>query len=123
MQESSTRTNPTSYSHSKPDDKPLSCYICKEEHFTFKCSKLIAAKDSEKKKLVENSKLCMNCLIPGHPWNSCKSIKTSFHGNKKLHFLLHSIYGKTKKDKSSSTQLNTETKLNLYGLKPTAVVA
>ncbi|CAG7687393.1 unnamed protein product, partial [Allacma fusca] len=56
---SNSQAKPKQYvnKRDKPDDRPLSCYICKASNYTFKCPKLISAKDPEKKKLIEASKL------------------------------------------------------------------
>ena len=52
---------------------PTLCGICKADHGTHNCPKLLEAESEERQELVRNSGICFNCLQPGHPSRKCNS--------------------------------------------------
>lgn len=65
------------------------CAICKGEHWAYKCDRLIKTTISERKNIIRSSKLCFNCLRPGHYQRSCTNLRSCKTCNKKHHTLLH----------------------------------
>ncbi|KMQ86855.1 hypothetical protein RF55_14051 [Lasius niger] len=71
------------------------CVICKEKHSIMMCREFKAKSASERKSIVESSKLCYNCL-GNHPVARCQSLKNCFTCKARHHTLLHDAYAATK---------------------------
>uniref|UniRef100_A0A6M2DPC6 Putative bel12 ag transposon polyprotein n=1 Tax=Xenopsylla cheopis TaxID=163159 RepID=A0A6M2DPC6_XENCH len=85
----SSRTRDTTHSFLTNNISFRSCFLCKEKHNFFNCSKFIKMNVDEKWSTVKRLNLCSNCL--GHKKNiSCKSKKTCYFCQKRHHTLLHS---------------------------------
>lgn len=69
------------------------CASCgKPNHRTVKCYKFRGLKDTQRLEIVQRAKLCVNCLDPGHPVESCKSSACKQCGEKHstwLHLAFH----------------------------------
>ncbi|XP_076384127.1 uncharacterized protein LOC143261990 [Megalopta genalis] len=64
------------------------CVICNEQHVIAQCPKFLAMPFSKRFDTVKQSRLCFNCLLPGHSVKSCTRSKCRKCG--KLHnTLLH----------------------------------
>ncbi|XP_076380821.1 uncharacterized protein LOC117219916 [Megalopta genalis] len=64
------------------------CAICNEQHVIAQCPKFLAMPFSKRFDTVKQSRLCFNCLLPGHSVKSCTRSKCRKCG--KLHnTLLH----------------------------------
>lgn len=65
------------------------CKVCNaKDHAIYYCHKFIQLKPKERYELVQNNKLCINCLRPGHKAQSCSS-RSCKHCTKKHNSLLH----------------------------------
>lgn len=67
----------------------VTCDLCSEAHFTFKCEKLQALTPDQRRLLVEQHQLCFNCLRSGHQGNSCPSTKSCQICGRRHHTKLH----------------------------------
>ena len=52
------------------------CHCYSENHKIFACKKFASLNIKDRKNLVYSSKLCLNCLCPGHLTKDCKSKHT-----------------------------------------------
>ncbi|XP_063890748.1 uncharacterized protein LOC126055712 isoform X1 [Helicoverpa armigera] len=52
--------------------KLLSCPMCKEKHFIFQCDQFRALPVQDRIKKAHASKVCLNCLRPGHHAQTCR---------------------------------------------------
>ena len=80
------RSNNFSYKNSSTD-----CWLCENKHKITSCDQFKAKSLSEKKRFVEQEKVCWNCLAKGHILKSCESevrFRVS-NCNKRHHTLLH----------------------------------
>lgn len=64
------------------------CYICKQEHFTFRCSQLLAIPVEERIKFIDEKGLCTNCLFP-HKVQECRSRFSCRTCSSRHHSVLH----------------------------------
>lgn len=51
---------------------PISCGICRDKHYTWKCDVLLKAEPEERRKIAAKAQLCLNCLEAGHQIDACK---------------------------------------------------
>lgn len=56
----------------KSEYKPPQCVMCSENHHLYKCSAFLKLKLAERKKIVNEKKLCRNCLNASHFEKDCK---------------------------------------------------
>ncbi|XP_017881659.1 uncharacterized protein LOC108625850 [Ceratina calcarata] len=68
--------------------KPPYCCLCKSDHYTQNCEKIVNATMDERERIVKEYKLCLNCLRANHEIQDCKS-KGCKRCNKRHHTLLH----------------------------------
>ncbi|KAF9408382.1 hypothetical protein HW555_011919 [Spodoptera exigua] len=52
--------------------KEPTCSICKQHHLLFSCERFRQMSIEQRIKEVEKSKVCSNCLHPGHDYKSCR---------------------------------------------------
>ena len=64
------------------------CNLCKGEHFTQNCEKLVNAGVHERSEIIKRANLCFNCLKSNHSVNNCLSSRCK-ECNGKHHTLLH----------------------------------
>ena len=76
-------------SKSKPIQRK--CWLCSGSHRLMECDQFTKKSITDRKKVVEEEKLCWNCLSKGHVVKDCKSTYTcKIEGcNKKHHTMLH----------------------------------
>ncbi|XP_071578790.1 uncharacterized protein [Temnothorax nylanderi] len=65
------------------------CPVCKEQHYISKCPRFLKLSPRERQSTARDSKLCLNCLRPGHGMNNCPSTWTCRTCGVKHHTLLH----------------------------------
>ncbi|XP_071579730.1 uncharacterized protein [Temnothorax nylanderi] len=65
------------------------CPVCKEQHYISKCPRFLKLSPRERQSTARDSKLCLNCLRPGHGMNNCPSAWTCRTCGVKHHTLLH----------------------------------
>ena len=65
------------------------CVVCKDTHWIYRCDKFRSLKLQERRKLVDDSKLCRNCLSAGHMQGDCTSKNRCKVCQKLHHTLLH----------------------------------
>ncbi|KAH9643476.1 hypothetical protein HF086_017257 [Spodoptera exigua] len=83
--------------------KEPTCSICKQHHLLFSCERFRQMSIEQRIKEVEKSKVCSNCLHPGHDYKSCRGGACKYC-NKKHNTLLH-----LEAPKSSSVTLTSYT--------------
>lgn len=77
----------TSPTKPKPN---LVCSICNGSHFTGYCFKFNRKQPSQRWELVQQYRLCANCLRGSHQLHTCPSEKRCFKCSGKHHTMLHS---------------------------------
>ena len=65
------------------------CHICDASHYLSDCQKLRNASYDQKAKMVQDKRLCFNCLTPGHAKDKCFSRRNCSKCNKRHHTELH----------------------------------
>ncbi|XP_071577737.1 uncharacterized protein [Temnothorax nylanderi] len=65
------------------------CPVWKEQHYISKCPRFLKLSPRERQSTARDSKLCLNCLRPGHGMNNCPSTWTCRTCGVKHHTLLH----------------------------------
>lgn len=51
----------------------MKCFVCFDEHFVWSCSRFKSMSVEERFKVVQEHRLCMNCLSPSHIARQCPS--------------------------------------------------
>jgi hypothetical protein len=65
------------------------CTMCREPHLLYSCPKFRALTVDERFKFVNDSRLCRNCLSPGHQQRNCRSTNRCRFCKKQHNSLLH----------------------------------
>ena len=70
---------------------PPKCYICQAEHRVHDCPTMADSSPEERIQHAKNHRLCVSCLVRGHPTRECRSRnKCSKNGCIRIHHpLLH----------------------------------
>lgn len=68
------------------------CEICKKDHRTFQCPKLINATVDKRLEIVREKQLCENCLFGHHETTNCTSQFKCRACNDRHHTLLHPLH-------------------------------
>ncbi|XP_059056144.1 uncharacterized protein LOC131850012 [Achroia grisella] len=66
-----------------------SCKYCHGNHFIYQCKEFAHLTYTDRKRFVEQNRLCYNCLIPYHTVDKCKQRSTCRRCGKKHHSLIH----------------------------------
>ncbi|XP_055909030.1 uncharacterized protein LOC129943530 [Eupeodes corollae] len=74
---------------SSQTNQPTACSACKEPHILRRCPKFLAMDCFERKAMVDQAKLCVNCLCANHLASSCFSSRNCQQCGKRHHTLLH----------------------------------
>lgn len=82
------RPRATSKTFMAKEEKKPKCPVCSEEHRPFECTTLKHLDVPQRKSMVQEKKLCTNCLYP-HPIDKCLSKFRCAKCKQKHHFLLH----------------------------------
>ena len=93
------------------------CHCCSENHKIFACKKFASLNIKDIKNLVYSSKLCFNCLCPGH----CKSKHSCKKCQGKHNSLLHTDSSQIG-EVSGSVVANQALTFSASGIIPTALV-
>lgn len=83
----STENNKSTFTYSTQTRKPY-CHLCKNEHYTQNCQKLLDTSVSERAKVFKKANLCFNCLRANHQIKDCTAHNCK-KCNGKHHTLLH----------------------------------
>lgn len=86
------RNNKERAFHVTTENKISCCVKCKEDHTLSHCSEFIKMKPSDRGIYVKNSKICFNCLTPGHTSMKCRVPQSCRICNRRHHSLLHLPY-------------------------------
>ncbi|XP_026753813.2 uncharacterized protein LOC113514028 [Galleria mellonella] len=65
------------------------CKFCQGNHFIYQCKEFAHLTYTDRKRFVEQNRLCYNCLIPFHTVDKCKQKTTCRRCGKKHHSLIH----------------------------------
>ena len=93
------------------------CPSCSEAHMIHACKKF-AKMDIKDRSLVYSSKLCFNCLCPGHVTKECNSKHTCKTCENNHNTLLHAEGRRSHR----ISDFRSNTYLSAYGVIPTALV-
>ncbi|XP_017492994.1 PREDICTED: uncharacterized protein LOC108381095 [Rhagoletis zephyria] len=69
--------------------KTSGCILCSESHVIRKCPKFLDQDCFERKNIVSQHKLCLNCLSKGHSSSQCTSTQNCHQCGQRHHTLLH----------------------------------
>ena len=97
------------------------CPCCSEAHKIYACKKFAKMDIKDRRNLVYSSKLCFNCLCPGHVTKECKSKHTCKTCNNKHNTLLHADSASKGEVTGSLIAGQTRT-FSVSGLIPTALI-
>ncbi|KAG8187959.1 hypothetical protein JTE90_025730 [Oedothorax gibbosus] len=92
--------------------KSETCSLCNQPHQMSQCREFKTFPDSEKVKIVNEKKLCFNCLSSRHQVRQCQSKFSCFKCKKRHHSQLHDAISKT------ATQPNYEDNLKNLSATP-----
>lgn len=67
----------------------VKCDLCAETHPTYKCEELRSRTPGERFRLIEQRRLCFNCLRGGHSSRSCPSGRRCLTCERRHHSMLH----------------------------------
>uniref|UniRef100_A0A1B0D835 DUF5641 domain-containing protein n=1 Tax=Phlebotomus papatasi TaxID=29031 RepID=A0A1B0D835_PHLPP len=102
----------------------IPCACCgKSNHRTVKCYKFRGLKDAKRFEIVQQAKLCINCLDPNHSVEKCQSSSCKKCEEKHstwLHYAIHPESPKPEPSTSSNLAL-IETEINTENIQPSAV--
>lgn len=86
-----SKGNPSA--HVAQTGKKITCALCKDGHFTTKCSQVINSTPQDLLKKIESSSLCINCL-GSHNVSDCQSKFSCMLCNQKHYTKLHNLFNK-----------------------------
>ncbi|KMQ87813.1 hypothetical protein RF55_12812 [Lasius niger] len=94
-------TSRTAKTHLAKRGSEPQCALCHEKHILMQCREFKAKSANERKKVIENCRLCFNCL-GNHLIAKCQSTKTCFTCKARHHSMLHEAYVPPKQDEVSA---------------------
>lgn len=84
---SSARGHDKSFSHVA--SSAITCSLCNSSHYLRSCTSFLNMGVNERLKYVQQHKVCVNCLAPGHQIRACRSRMNCTKCNLRHHTLLH----------------------------------
>ena len=112
----SNRAQHTSFVTSTPNETGMNgnCIVCNDgaKHPLYACSKFKVLSHENKLSLLRNSKLCHNCLKPGHFAKTCKSSNYCKVCQKPHHTLLHVEHREDASSQNNPIQSHTASETN-----------
>ncbi|XP_055634007.1 uncharacterized protein LOC129774317 [Toxorhynchites rutilus septentrionalis] len=91
------------YSHAAVENQSAKCYACDQHHPLIKCWKFSKMPITEKMKVVNAKRLCLNCFRSDHFSRNCSSKYSCKICKKRHHSLLHSAFS-TNVNRSATDQ-------------------
>ncbi|XP_070138593.1 uncharacterized protein [Drosophila bipectinata] len=68
---------------------PISCVHCKGQHILRRCPDFLSKDCFARKRIIDHTKACLNCLSIHHPLSQCGSNKNCLQCGQRHHTLLH----------------------------------
>lgn len=89
-------------------ERPLSCYICSENHVISNCPQIHEKTHDEIMQLITQKGLCFNCLRSSHSVDNCSSPYRCRVCKEKHHTVLHDHSNQTSNSPENTTNISIE---------------
>ncbi|XP_059047803.1 uncharacterized protein LOC131843205 [Achroia grisella] len=89
LESTKTMSRPSTRQNTFHTTFKTSCKYCHGNHFIYQCKEFAHLTYTDRKRFVEQNRLCYNCLIPYHTVDKCKQRSTCRRCGKKHHSLIH----------------------------------